>query len=220
MTPDARALIPARARSPFYAALALSALVHWVAPQFLSGGGARPPSVFDVGRTLSVRIVAEPKSPTIDPLPKERAPSPDPRDPAPNSSARVKPTSSPPKTTAAPQPAPAGASGALPEGPDLTFYPAKQLDVYPTLSTDLDLAALGKAAGAAASGRAQLLVLIDEVGIVRDVSVVEAHPAHYVEDDAKRVFMAARFTPAYRNGRAVRSRVLIEVNYGAERGSP
>jgi len=110
--------------------------------------------------------------------------------------------------------------GALPEAPDLTYYPAKQLDVYPRLSTQLDLHYRGKAAADNVTGRALLLVMIDEIGSVNDVSVVEAEPASYFEDDARRAFLNARFTPAYRNGRAVRSRVLIEVNYGVERGSP
>jgi TonB family protein len=87
------------------------------------------------------------------------------------------------------------------------------------LSGDIDLRYRGKAAEHGISGRALLLVMIDETGTVNDVSVIEAEPANYFEDDAKRAFLSARFTPAYRNGRPVRSRVLVEVNYGVERAS-
>ena len=92
--------------------------------------------------------------------------------------------------------------------------------MFPRLLTPLDLTYRGKAAADGVAGRVRLLVMIDEAGVVRDVSVVEAEPASYFEDDAKRALQSARFSPAYRNGRAVRSRVLIEVNYGVERGSP
>jgi protein TonB len=117
-------------------------------------------------------------------------------------------------------PQPARPAGAVPEAPDLTYYAAKQLDVYPALAAPLDLKYRGKAADDGVTGRALLLVLIDEVGTVKDVSVVEAEPANTFEEDAKRALMSARFSPAYRSGRTVRSRVLIEVNYGVERGSP
>jgi Gram-negative bacterial TonB protein C-terminal len=104
---------------------------------------------------------------------------------------------------------PSGA-GAVLEGPDLTYYPAKQLDVYPALISELDLRALNNASSGA-SARAQLLVLIDESGTVSEVSIVEGESASRFEA-ARRAFLAARFTPAYRNSRPVRSRVLIEVN--------
>jgi protein TonB len=107
---------------------------------------------------------------------------------------------------------------ALSEAPDPTYYAAKQLDVYPELSTPLRL---GTVASAIIEARALLLVLIDASGVVEDVSVVEATPAASFENDAKRAVMSARFTPAYRNGRAVKSRMLIEVNYGTdERAAP
>lgn len=103
------------------------------------------------------------------------------------------------------------------ELPDSTYYPAKQLDVYPALSMPLDLRPAVRHAAAPLTGRALLLVLIDEAGVVRDVSVVEAEPSGYGADDAKGAFMSARFTPAYRNGRPVKSRVLVEITYGKER---
>jgi TonB family protein len=107
----------------------------------------------------------------------------------------------------------------LTEGPDLTYYAARQLDVYPTLSSPLDLRYTARAAAAAIAGRALVLLLIDDAGIVNDVALVEAEPAGYFEEEVRRAFGSARFTPAFKGGRAVRSRVLVHVNYGADDGS-
>jgi outer membrane biosynthesis protein TonB len=49
--------------------------------------------------------------------------------------------------------------------------------------------------------------------------LVEAEPAGYFEEEVRRAFASARFTPAFKGGRAVRSRVLVHVNYGADDGS-
>jgi protein TonB len=105
-----------------------------------------------------------------------------------------------------------GGNGAtLTDAPDLTYYAARQLDVFPTLVSKLQLGAVTNSVG-----RALLLVLIDATGAVNDVSLVEASPTSLAEEDVRRAFVSARFTPAYRNGRAVRSRMLIEINYGAD----
>lgn len=129
----------------------------------------------------------------------------------------------PPRSKAQPaQPAPAVAaatarprSGPGPaEIPDPTYYAARQLDVYPALAMALDLRYSAGAAAANAQGRVLLLVLIDANGAVDDVGIVESDPSGYFDDDARRAFLAARFKPALRNGRAVKSRVLVYVNYG------
>jgi protein TonB len=101
---------------------------------------------------------------------------------------------------------------AQPPAPDLTYYAARQLDVYPALVSPLELHDRDAAPAAGPGARALLLVLIDDTGIVKDVSVVEAANAAFFEYEAKRAFADARFTPAYRDGRAVRSRVLVEVS--------
>jgi protein TonB len=222
MTPRERAGPSSFAASPrFLAALVLSILLHFALPLVLSGGVPRSHNASPLTRALTVRVVPQPQQPTADPSP--------PRVPV---SEELRETASPRPVPAvreavvprAPSPAAPSQSarpaGAVPEAPDLTYYAAKQLDVYPALSAPLDLKYRGKAADDGVAGRALLLVLIDEVGTVRDVSIVEAEPANTFEDDAKRALTSARFSPAYRNGRTVRSRVLIEVNYGVERGSP
>jgi protein TonB len=214
MTPRERAHPSFIAASPrFLAALVLSTLVHFSLPLVLSGGVQRSHNASQFTRELTVRVLPLEQKAEASP-PKVTAPE-EARDAVPRRAVRaereavVRPGSPP----AAPSP-PARAAGAVPDAPDHTYYAAKQLDVYPALSAPLDLKYRGKAADEGVTGRALLLVLIDEVGTVKDVSVVEAEPANYFEDDAHRALMSARFSPAYRNGRAVRSRVLIEVNYG------
>jgi len=66
----------------------------------------------------------------------------------------------------------------------------------------------------APQGRVVLLLLIDESGAVTEVSVVEAVPAGYFEESALAATRAARFTPGSKDGRIVKSRVLMELNYG------
>jgi protein TonB len=203
-------------RKRLFAALAVSVLLHAALCVVVTGGARRQASVAASRPLLAVRIVpdASPRAPEALP----------PREPI----VRATPPAEPAPSKPAPGPRAVvphaardvRAESAAIEAPDSTYYAAKQLDVYPALVRPLDLRYGGKAAADGVSGRALLLVMIDESGTVRDVSVVEAEPGDYFEDDAKRAFMSARFSPAYRNGRAVRSRVLVQVNYGAERASP
>lgn len=123
----------------------------------------------------------------------------------------------PPRTVSSPSSPREGArptDGAVREAPDATYYPARQLDVYPTLAVPLNLPYAQRALEAGVEGRALLLLHIDETGVVDEVAVVEAQPVGYFEEDARRAFVAARFTPGQRNGRPVKSRVLVEVTYG------
>jgi len=69
------------------------------------------------------------------------------------------------------------------------------------------------AASAKVDGRLVVLLLIDEFGMVNDASIVEAQPEGYFEDAAFAVFRSARFSPGQKQGRAVKSRVLLQVKY-------
>ena len=206
------------ARSRLLAALVVSLLLHLSTPLILTGGSSRQASSPPTARSLSARIITEPATPEPPQVEEKLARV----EEAPQRVERAAPTErtprpqSPPVTvTARPE-----AAGSLPNAPDLTYYAARQLDVYPRLLAPLDLRYRGKAAADGVSGRVRLLLLIDETGVVRDASIVEAEPPQYFEEEASQALVGAPFAPAYRNGRAVRSRVLIEVNYGVERGSP
>jgi protein TonB len=99
------------------------------------------------------------------------------------------------------------------EASDPNYYTARQLDVYPALATALDFRLSGSGAGDA-RGRVLVLVDIDASGTVVAVNVVEAEPAGSFEDDARRAFQSAQFRPALKNGRPVKSRILVQLDYG------
>ena len=122
------------------------------------------------------------------------------------------------ETRSKPQPALASSSAAsggidLPFSRDPTYYPARQLDIYPLPLTQLKLDYPAAAADARADGRLLVLLLIDEFGVVKDASIVEAEPQGYFEEAALAVLRAARFSPAQKQGKPVKSRALLQVKY-------
>jgi protein TonB len=191
------------------AAIAVSALVHssLTALSPASKGQDHSPSASSQASITARLVTVEPELPVVEPA-IERTPvtlpSPPPRErkktvpPAPSASARS-----------------AGTESVL-EIPDATYYGVRQLDVFPTLASAFELRYPARAAAGEVKGRVALLVLIDAQGVVDEVSVVDAQPAGYFEEDALRTFRSAQFKPALKGGRAVKSRIVIEVNYGTE----
>lgn len=104
-------------------------------------------------------------------------------------------------------------ASALPPVSDPEYYPARQLDVYPALVQPVNLDYPRHAANDNVGGRVVLMVLIDETGGVRELSIIEAGPGRFFEDSLRATFAEARFSPARKDGRAVKSRVLIGVDY-------
>ncbi len=96
---------------------------------------------------------------------------------------------------------------------DPTWYPAKQVDVHPTALHPIKPGYPDKVAEQGVEGNVVLLLLIDATGVVKEVAVVEANPEGIFEESALSAFRNARFEPAQKNGRAVKSRVLIKVSY-------
>ncbi len=135
----------------------------------------------------------------------------------------------PPEPVAQPKPEPASAQALsspsagidLPLIRDPTYYPAKQLDVYPEPLVPIRLQYPDSALADQVNGRLLLLILIDEFGVVNDVSAVEAEPPGYFEETAGAVFRDIRFKPAMRQGHAVKCRVLVQVRftYGESEGA-
>lgn len=109
----------------------------------------------------------------------------------------------------------ATASLAVPHIPDPTYYSARELDAYPRPTSPLGFDYPERAAHGSIGGRVLVQLLIDEYGTVREVSVVEAEPAGYFEDAARSVLAAARFLPGMKDGRAVKSRLLLSVRFAA-----
>ncbi len=115
---------------------------------------------------------------------------------------------------AATEPASAPVPGIeIPLSRDPTYYPARQLDVYPQLLAPVKLDYPDRAVAQNLDGKLLLLLLIDEYGVVNEASVVEAQPEGYFEAAALLVFRATRFSPAQKQGLPVKSRVLLQVGY-------
>ena len=116
---------------------------------------------------------------------------------------------------AATGPVPAPMDGIeLPSSLDPTYYPARQLDVYPQPLEPVKLGYPERAAAQRLDGKLLLLLLIDEFGVVNEASVVEVQPQGYFEEAALSVFRVMRFSPAQKHGQPVKSRVLMQVRYG------
>ena len=195
----------------FAAAVALSLLAHVLVSASLGPSWSRrgPAQTATLVSPVSARLVfSDPQPPAA-----EERPAPEPaRIAAPRN---VQPQ----RREVAPSPASRTAEPIAAQGidiPDPTYYPARRLDVYPTLASELDRSYFEAATSSNIKARVLLLVLIDAAGNVDDVSIAESGAAEELEHAARRAFLAARFTPARKNGRAVKSQVLIEVNYGSE----
>jgi protein TonB len=200
-------------------ALALSVALH--AGAILGIGGRAGAVPAPKAPVLSARLVALPASP-----------SPVPRSgsrwlavPAAGSGAAVFPAVTEPPQAVAPGPAPEASPPPAPapielpasELPDSTHYGVNELDVYPRLGARLAPAYPSSALGERLAGKVTLQVLIDERGRVTEASVVDAQPAGVFDEPAREAFLHAAFSPAERGGRAVRSRILVDVEFDPDK---
>ena len=96
---------------------------------------------------------------------------------------------------------------------DPVYYPVRQLDVYPQPIAMIQPKCPEGAVAQKLNGRVQLLVLIDEFGVVNEASIAEAQPVGVFDDAAVQAFRMARFRPAQKQGNHVKSRVLLRVNF-------
>lgn len=119
-------------------------------------------------------------------------------------------------TPARPEPA-SGQSATAPltidSAVDLTYYTARELDVQPRALQDIQPMYPPEADRLRQSGTVRLELKIEADGRVSDVSVVGADPPDVFDESARAAFAAARFSPAQKSGRPVRTRMLIEVSY-------
>jgi protein TonB len=102
----------------------------------------------------------------------------------------------------------------MPMPADLTWYPARQLDLYPKLVSLVQPGYPARADAEGVRGSVTLLIHIDEHGLAREVDVVEADPPGYqFEEAALDAYRQARWVPAVKDARYVRSRVLVRVTF-------
>jgi len=152
--------------------------------------------------------VAEPEPTPDTPAPQVAEPVPQ---PAP--AAAAPPAPLPPASAAAPEKSANLPSIEVPLLEDPTYYPAQEVDVHPTALQAIQPAYPAEAASANVTGSVVLVLLLDESGKVQDISVEETSPPGMFDKSALDAFRNARFTPAQRHGRAVKSRMRIKVTY-------
>jgi protein TonB len=186
-------------------ALAVSALAHWAllaAPVVETRWPGAASSAIDAPMTVRIAPppVAVPDAPAVTEAEESRMPG-----PAAGNSGRAR--DGLPATVVAP---PGADAPVVLRVPDLTYYPARELDDYPHPARPLEL---DRPPGA---GSIRVLLLIDEHGMVNDVSLVEAAGGG-LEDALRTALGAARFIPARKDGRAVRSRIVLSVSFAGER---
>ena len=96
---------------------------------------------------------------------------------------------------------------------DPTWYTAEQLDVYPRALGTVRPVYPDQAAAQGIGGDVTLLLMVDERGTVEEMSVVQAAPEGHFEGAAVAAFRTMRFEPARKDGRSVRSRILVRVSF-------
>lgn len=170
-------------------ALGVSLLVHYL---LVGGWGSDARPVAPAAVSLQARL--EPVPAPL-PAPEQIESLPDSTNPKPG----PLPRRASPAVTAQP-----AASGGL----DLRFYLARELDQYPSPLSALHL-------DHGHRGSARLWVSIDQTGRVLEVAVIDADPPGELERLARERVLATPFAPAWRDGRPVKSRVLLVLGGGA-----
>lgn len=94
-----------------------------------------------------------------------------------------------------------------------TYYPAHLLDERPQVRSHVE--PRFPEAAQIAGGRVVAEIYINEKGSVDEVLITEAEPAGYFEAATAQAFGAAQFRPGHKAGIAVKSRLAIEVLFGA-----
>ncbi len=102
---------------------------------------------------------------------------------------------------------------AIPTIPDPVHYPARDLDIYPHALNPISPVYPQAARDAQVPGSVTLLVLIDEAGRVLGTSVADAAPGGVFEQAAQQAVASSAFYPAQKDGHAVRSRILVKLEF-------
>ncbi len=93
------------------------------------------------------------------------------------------------------------------------YYPAHLLDERPQVRTHVE--PRFPDAAQITGGRIVAEILINEKGTVDEVLITDAEPAGYFEAATAQAFGAALFRPGHKAGVPVKSRLAIEVLFGA-----
>jgi TonB family protein len=115
-----------------------------------------------------------------------------------------------------PSAAPAGdaqaSAGERPAGtPDPTYYKRSLLDEKPYIVTHVEPAYPSGAPPT--GGKARIRLFINERGLVDDIKVEQSTPIARFGQVAAEAFKSAQFAPGKRAGNAVKSQILIELEF-------
>jgi hypothetical protein len=97
----------------------------------------------------------------------------------------------------------------LPE--EKRYFTAKELDILAVPFTPMSFDRLGFALDKMSERRLRLRVFINEAGTVDEVRLEKRIGIPAMEDEVRREFLNARFVPAVRHGRVVKSQKLVEI---------
>jgi hypothetical protein len=101
-----------------------------------------------------------------------------------------------------------GPARLLPAAADPTFYAARDLDSLPMPVAPLELARLP---GLAPTAPVRLELTIDEHGTVHTISIAGSPAGVSGEEELRAALAATVFVPARKDGRAVKSRIVLGV---------
>lgn len=203
----------ARAGSRLRWALAVSVFSHLLfAAALVSEAPHRRAQIVGAAPIL-VRLEPMPRVPPAGPAVADVEEFPIPRrvDQRPASSVGVKPAARLPEVSAI-KPKLA-TPPALPQIPDPTVYTARDLDSYPRPVVSLDFGRLLELSVETPHAEVRFELLIDEHGIVNDVTPAGPEAARLPGAKVRAALAATRFIPARKDGRAVKSRMLVSISY-------
>jgi len=101
-----------------------------------------------------------------------------------------------------------GSARLLPARADPTFYTAEDLDSLPMPVAPLDL---GRLPGLVSTAPVRLELTIDEHGTVHTISIAGSRAGILLEEELRAALAATVFVPARKDGRAVKSRIVLGV---------
>ena len=105
---------------------------------------------------------------------------------------------------------------AIPVAVDLNYYTAREVDEHPKSLMQIVPDYPEEADRQRASGIVHLKLKIEESGMVSDIEVMDARPPGMFDQASLAAFRDARFSPAKKAGRPVRSLIVIEVQFDYE----
>ena len=94
------------------------------------------------------------------------------------------------------------------------YYRTRELDVRPGIMTRVQPEYPESAARRSLAGSVRVQLYIDEAGRVERVQTLHAEPPGVFEASTQSAFLAARFTPGMKDGRPVKVKIMLEVQFG------